>query len=198
MKIFKKIKYYNGKRELYFFNFLIFTYVKNRVLKEIYYPIEYYKSLGVKIGKNTKFVNWTTPFSFPDFGSEPFLIEIGDNCIISFLVTFITHDGSVETCKKYIKNQKNLSTLRKIKIGNNCFIGCHSIIMPGVTIGNNSVIGAGSVVTKNVPDGEVWAGNPAKFIKTTNELALKIEKESQLPENIEILEYFISKRYGKS
>jgi acetyltransferase-like isoleucine patch superfamily enzyme len=52
------------------------------------------------------------------------------------------------------------------KIGNNCFIGINSIIMPGVTIGNEVIIGAGSVVTKNIPDNCIAAGNPAKIIKT--------------------------------
>ena len=45
------------------------------------------------------------------------------------------------------------------------FIGAHSIVLKGVTIGKHSVIGAGSVVTKNIPDNEVWAGNPARFIR---------------------------------
>lgn len=49
------------------------------------------------------------------------------------------------------------------------FIGTHSIILKGVTIGEKSIIGAGSVVTHNVPDGEIWAGNPAKFIKKIKE-----------------------------
>ena len=47
------------------------------------------------------------------------------------------------------------------------FIGAHCIILKGVTIGEKSIIGAGSVVVKNVPDGEIWAGNPAVFIKKT-------------------------------
>lgn len=45
--------------------------------------------------------------------------------------------------------------------------------MPGVTIGPNSVIGAGSVVTKDVPEGTVYAGNPARFICRTEDYAEK-------------------------
>lgn len=52
-----------------------------------------------------------------------------------------------------------------VKIGKNCFIGANSTIREHLTIGNNVVIGMGSVVTKNIPDNEIWAGNPAKFLK---------------------------------
>ena len=45
------------------------------------------------------------------------------------------------------------------------FIGAHSIILKGVTIGEKSIVGAGSVVSKDIPDGEIWAGNPARFIR---------------------------------
>ncbi len=51
----------------------------------------------------------------------------------------------------------------RIKMG--AFIGAHSIILKGVTIGEKSIVGAGSVVTKSIPNGEVWAGNPARFIR---------------------------------
>jgi acetyltransferase-like isoleucine patch superfamily enzyme len=52
-----------------------------------------------------------------------------------------------------------------VVIKNNAFIGAYSIILKGVIIGENSIIGAGSVVTKSVPDNQIWAGNPAKFIR---------------------------------
>lgn len=48
---------------------------------------------------------------------------------------------------------------------NGAFIGGHSIILKGSHIGENSVIGAGSVVAGNIPANEIWAGNPARFIK---------------------------------
>ena len=52
-----------------------------------------------------------------------------------------------------------------IVIEDDAFIGTRSIILKGVTIGARSIIGAGSVVTRSIPADEVWAGNPAKFIK---------------------------------
>lgn len=54
---------------------------------------------------------------------------------------------------------------RPVEIGEDVFIGAHSIILKGVTIGDRSIIGAGSVVTKNVGPDEVWGGNPAKMIR---------------------------------
>ena len=54
---------------------------------------------------------------------------------------------------------------KPVVICDNAFIGAKSIILKGVTIGENSVIGAGSVVTKSVPPNQIWAGNPARFIR---------------------------------
>ncbi|MCS2324790.1 acyltransferase [Bacteroides fragilis] len=54
---------------------------------------------------------------------------------------------------------------KPVIIENSVFIGTQSIILKGVTIGKNSIIGAGSVVTQNVPANQIWAGNPARFIK---------------------------------
>lgn len=52
-----------------------------------------------------------------------------------------------------------------INVCDNAFIGAHSIILKGVTIGEAAIVGAGSVVTKSIPPREIWAGNPAKFVR---------------------------------
>ena len=52
-----------------------------------------------------------------------------------------------------------------MSIGNDCFVGAGSIILPGVHIGNKVIIGAGSVVAKSIPDNSVAVGNPAKVIR---------------------------------
>lgn len=53
-----------------------------------------------------------------------------------------------------------------ISIGKGAWLGANVIVLKGVTIGDGAVIGAGSVVTKSVPPGEVWAGAPAKFLRS--------------------------------
>jgi acetyltransferase-like isoleucine patch superfamily enzyme len=58
---------------------------------------------------------------------------------------------------------------KPVIINDYVFIGAHSTILKGVEIGKYSIIGAGSVVTKNIPANEIWAGNPAKFIRKNDE-----------------------------
>ena len=59
----------------------------------------------------------------------------------------------------------NATILGNVYVGENTFIGANSVIKQGVKIGENVTIGAGSVVLKDIPDCQVWAGNPAKKIK---------------------------------
>lgn len=60
--------------------------------------------------------------------------------------------------------------LVRTRIEEGVSIGSGSVILCGITIGRNAVIGAGAVVTKNVPPGEIWVGNPARFLKRSVEL----------------------------
>lgn len=52
------------------------------------------------------------------------------------------------------------------RIGENCFVGAKSIVLPGVTIGDGCIVGSGSIVTKDIPAGSIAAGNPAKIIRS--------------------------------
>lgn len=128
--------------------------------------IGYYRKQGVKIGKELRLTG------VPDFGSEPYLITIGDNVTVTQNVVFHTHDGGVGLFRK---EYPGINVFGKIILGNNVFIGSNVIIMPGVTVGNNVVIGAGSIVTKDIPSDSVAVGSPAKVLKSLEEY-----KESSL------------------
>lgn len=123
-------------------------------------------SLDIKMGTGCQI--------FPDcsFGSEPYLIQLGDKVRITKGVQFITHDGGVWVLRNN-GISPNADIFGKIIIGNNVHIGINSIIMPGVTIGDNVIIGAGSVVTKDVQSNSVAAGVPARYIKSIDEYYLK-------------------------
>ncbi len=118
------------------------------------------RRLGVQIGSNCELY-------YCNLSTEPYLISIGNNCKITYGITFMTHDGA-----KWVLEQNNDfegSKFGPITIRDNSFIGVNAIIMPNVVIGPNSVVGAGSVVTKDVPPCTVYAGNPARFICTYEE-----------------------------
>lgn len=93
-------------------------------------------------------------------------ITIGNNVKIGGGVALYTSDfhsldPQLRASVEDFKHRKSAP----ITICDNAFIGAHSIILKGVTIGEAAIVGAGSVVTKSIPPREVWAGNPAKFIR---------------------------------
>ena len=129
------------------------------LLKDFYFKFKkggvgYARYKGVVVGNNCRVLTSA-------FGSEPWLITIGNNVTITSGVRLLTHDGSAwlfndEAGRRYL--------YRRVTIGNNVFVGSNAIIMPGVHIENNVIVAAGSVVTKSVPAGSIVGGNPAKII----------------------------------
>jgi acetyltransferase-like isoleucine patch superfamily enzyme len=115
--------------------------------------------MGAHIGDGTRLIS-----SVAALGSEPYLITIGKDCLISSNVFFFTHDGGVKVLNSLNYFEKKQDKVGPIVVGNNCFIGHGAIILPNVTIGDNCIVGAGSVVCKNVPANSVCAGIPAKVI----------------------------------
>lgn len=94
-------------------------------------------------------------------------ITIGNNVKIGGGV--MIYDTDFHSLDSNVRKDANLDLLSKVKqpviIANNVFIGARSIVLKGVSIGENSIVGAGSVVTKSIPANQIWAGNPAKFIR---------------------------------
>jgi maltose O-acetyltransferase len=123
------------------------------------------KALGLVIGEGTEILE--PCFLDP---AHCFLINIGSNCTIAPGVRFLAHDAS---SKKHI----GVTKIGKINIGDKCFIGAGSIILPGVTIGSNSIIGAGSIVSKSIPKSSVATGNPARTIGTLEEYTEKLNRQ---------------------
>lgn len=89
---------------------------------------------------------------------HPELITIECGAIITQGTIILTH---------YIDPKRRGIRFRKgaVHIGKSVFIGCNSVICNSVTIGDNSIVGASSIVTKDIPENQIWAGNPARKIK---------------------------------
>lgn len=88
-------------------------------------------------------------------------IEIHNGVHITAGVTFLTH--TIDTANPDISDI--YWKRANIVVSEKAFIGTNSIITNNTIIGKGSIIGAGSIVTKCIPEYEIWAGNPAKYIK---------------------------------
>lgn len=122
-----------------------------------------YRKKGAKIGNNC---NLCTHLPL----NEIYLIEIGDNTVLSYGINFVTHDASYGA----VINKKYIDLYGKIIIGKNCFVGAGSTLMYGIELGDNTIVAAGSVVTKSFKEGNiVIGGNPAKVICTTEDFLNK-------------------------
>lgn len=87
-------------------------------------------------------------------------LRIGNNVFIGPNVSF-TND-------KYPRSRQYPEQFQQITIEDGASIGAGAVVLGGVKIGKNALIGAGSVVTKEIPENELWSGNPARFIRKLN------------------------------
>jgi acetyltransferase-like isoleucine patch superfamily enzyme len=125
-------------------------------------PVAYARSLGVQVGEDCSLLE----IQANTFGSEPWLIKLGNHVEITSGVRFITHDGGMWVFREKFPE---IDIIAPIVVGDNVFIGINAILLPGVTVGDNCVIAAGAVVSRDIPSGTVAAGVPAHPIKTIEE-----------------------------
>ncbi|MBO8136932.1 MAG: acyltransferase [Desulfotomaculum sp.] len=131
------------------YNFIIITlcrYIPFLGVKNFMYR----HLLGIKIAKNVS-VGLMAMFDI----FLPHLISIGENSVIGYNATILTHE--------FLVNEYRTG---EVNIGREVMIGANTTILPGVTIGDGSMVAAGSVVTGDVPPGVVVGGVPARVIKT--------------------------------
>lgn len=127
-------------------------------------PVGFHRARGVKIGERVEIFGG----GINTFGSEPYLVEIGDDVTISNDVEFVTHDGGL----RVIRGQHpGAYFYAPIKVCDNVFIGAGALLLPGVTVGSGSVVGARAVVSRDVESGTVVAGVPARPIKRVDDYA---------------------------
>ncbi|PWW03119.1 acetyltransferase-like isoleucine patch superfamily enzyme [Paenibacillus cellulosilyticus] len=113
----------------------------------------YRRVLGMKVGRETAFALMVMVDVF-----FPEKIEVGDNCIIGYNSTLLTHE--------YLIGEYRTG---KIVIGNSVMIGANTTVLPGVTIGDGAVVAAGSVVHRDVPAGAFVGGNPLQELRRSGQ-----------------------------
>ena len=143
----------------------------------------------VKRGRDCRLISCTV-------SSEPYLVSIGDH-VSATKCHFETHDGG-----GWIFRNENpdIDIIKSITVGNNVYIGINTIIMPGVHIGDNVIVGAGAIVTKDLPSNGVYAGIPARLIKSIDEYRTGIQASIHLTKSMspkEKEEYY-KKEFGLS
>ncbi|HVV87024.1 MAG TPA: acyltransferase [Kofleriaceae bacterium] len=133
-------------------------------------PIGFARRLGVRVGDGCELLGT----GLATWGTEPFLITLGDHVQVTAGVRFITHDGAIWV---YRREHPRIGRFGPIRIGNNVYIGTDAVILPGVTVGDDSVIAACAVVNRDVPARTIVAGVPARPICSIDEYWQKHEHE---------------------
>lgn len=123
------------------------------------------------VSKKKKILNIIHPSSiisnYANFGTGNFvaanvtvnaLAKIADNCILN-TGCIIEHECTIESG---VHIAPGTVLAGNVMVGENSFIGANSVVKQGIKIGKDVTVGAGSVVIKDIPDNEIWVGNPAK------------------------------------
>jgi hypothetical protein len=147
---------------VYFFCYIIYFFSHPLYMK---YYLRYLRWRGMKIHGTPRYISISCWFDGRDYS----LIEIGHNAAISSNIRVLTHDYALTRAfvALGVDLKTDVANQLPVVIGENCFIGTNSILMPGCKIGKNVIVGAGSVVRGDIPDNAMIAGNPAQIIGNT-------------------------------
>ena len=107
---------------------------------------------------------------FPEFGSEPYLVSIGNHVGFGQGVVFVTHDGGTFVINRDAP-YKDVIKYGRIIVHDNTFLGQNVVLMPGAEVGPNSVVAAGAIVSRATPPNSVIAGAPARAVMSIEEYA---------------------------
>lgn len=124
------------------------------LLERILGKVNALRRLGVKIGEGCRIYS-------DYFGTEPWLVSVGNRVTLATGVKFITHDGATWLVRD---GKGRRYRYAPITIADDVFVGENSILLAGVSVGNRCIIGAGSLVNRSIPDGTIAAGVPARII----------------------------------
>lgn len=133
---------------------------------------------------------------------EPYMVKIHNNVVIAADVTFITHDVMNDMLSQRMgaKQGEELSEyhMGTIEIFDNVAIGSNVTVLYNTKIGPNAIVAAGSVVTKDVPEGAIVGGNPARVIGSVDKLTEKRKLLKDAPINRSPIEDIMNYYWGDS
>jgi acetyltransferase-like isoleucine patch superfamily enzyme len=138
--------------------------------------VAYLRRQGMRIGPHAALLA-----RVEDFGTEPWLIQIGARVSVAAGAVFVTHDGASRVFREGVAGGSAFGNVfAPIRVEDDSMIGLRAILMPGVTVGPRSIVGAGSLVTRDVPPDTVVGGFPARVLCTLEQYERKY-RERMIP-----------------
>lgn len=128
--------------------------------------IEALKASGVNVGNDVFVTNGIRVLDNYKKGA----VYIGDRCAFGDSVTLVSASGPNNSLLQYHDEVQDMIYEKPIRILNDVWLGSHVTVLGGVTIGEMCVVGAGSVVTKDLDDYSVYAGIPARKLRSLDKI----------------------------